>query len=379
MAESVFSTQELCDHIAHHIAVDDSPHDTLKSTALVCQALCISTQSQIFRHVILNPFHAGADSRNRDFEATVYAVRRLAGIVTTSPHLLRLIHSLNVLADAAVLRPLSGIDFPVLQKIALNFFNGQFPSAGILHFARDFIALPSICEVEIINLTMDQNQGSNVLATLFERCTRELEAITFSNVSAPSSSDNTCAPRSREQRAKIKRLQVDGSDEVEDWLISPSCPFNLTELVEVTVQQDSGNPALWQVLTSARLSITRLRIFGDIAQEIDLSKFPALTLLELPCFTSEAISGLNPDNYLETLILHLDVFAFGPQHESFTFSETDTLVANSRLPALRQVGVRISGRSTLRYDIDSVQPHFPKLAAKGLLTVIDDTYPRWLA
>ncbi|KAJ6540115.1 hypothetical protein DFH09DRAFT_1323137 [Mycena vulgaris] len=310
MAESVFSIQELCDHIAHHIAVDDSPHDTLKSTALVCQTLYIPAQSPTSSSIHSTfPVRIGGIGTVEVeavgaswwyFEAIVSRTLRLSGILVASPHLLRFINSLHLLADTAVLTLLSGTHFPVLRKFGLNFFTRKFPSADVFHFVRDLIALPSMREVDIVQLTKDQNRGSDVLATLFERCTRAWEAVIFQN---------------------------------NDWLISPSRPFNFIELVEVAVQHDSGNPALWQVLTSACMSITRLRIFGAIAQEIDLSKFPALTFLELPCFTSEAISGLNPDNCLGGLILYVGVLHSNAPR-SFTFSKTDTLIANSRLPAL---------------------------------------------
>ncbi|KAJ6518483.1 hypothetical protein DFH09DRAFT_1427325, partial [Mycena vulgaris] len=151
---------------------------------------------------------------------------RLSGILAASPHLLR-------------------THFQVLRKIGLSFFTRKLPSADVFHFARDLIALPSMREVDIVQLTKGQNRGSDVLATLFERCTRAWEAVIFRKVYAPSGLDNTCAPRPREQCAKIKRLPVDGSDDFEDWLISPSRPFDFTELVEVAVQHDSGNPALW--------------------------------------------------------------------------------------------------------------------------------------
>ncbi|KAJ6533312.1 hypothetical protein DFH09DRAFT_1284470 [Mycena vulgaris] len=49
----VFSIRELCDKILDHISHSHS-QDNLKSTTLVCHALGVSAQGQIFRHVILD-------------------------------------------------------------------------------------------------------------------------------------------------------------------------------------------------------------------------------------------------------------------------------------------------------------------------------------
>ncbi|KAJ7455130.1 hypothetical protein FB451DRAFT_1278521 [Mycena latifolia] len=48
-ASELFHIQELCDRIASHVKLDESPQD-------VSQTLCTSAQAQIFRHVSLDPW-----------------------------------------------------------------------------------------------------------------------------------------------------------------------------------------------------------------------------------------------------------------------------------------------------------------------------------
>ncbi|KAJ6576044.1 hypothetical protein DFH09DRAFT_1311494 [Mycena vulgaris] len=88
--EVVFRIQELCEHISAQITLQPSPQDGLKSAALVCHTLCNSAQPHIFRDIIINPSHL----RDR---------------LQTSPHLLRSIRSLSVLAQSAIHGPLSAI------------------------------------------------------------------------------------------------------------------------------------------------------------------------------------------------------------------------------------------------------------------------------
>ncbi|KAJ6576050.1 hypothetical protein DFH09DRAFT_1150273 [Mycena vulgaris] len=372
--EAVFCIQELCDQIADHIALSTPSQDDLKSLALVCQALCISSQSQIFRHVILNPYELpgsdGVGTRTAP-ELALSAFHRLSAILATSPHLLRSIHHLSVFAKAEVLEPLSNIRFPALRKIRFDFDFLDLLDEGqlhILHGVRGFIGLPSIHEVELIalgELPLDS------FASLFETCSPNLKALTFSDVELPATLPSVSLPRPRERRAQIKKLVlINTTENLGNWFLSPSCPFEFTGLVDVETGR-ARDPALVQVLTSARLNISRLFIDGDFDLDIDLSDFPALTCLELYCPTVEVISSLKPDNCVETVVLHVLIngFGMGP-----SLQETDSSVFDSPMPALQQVEVRIRGPSNPRFRLDSVEHHFMQLHARGLLIVTDNRH-----
>ncbi|KAJ6576131.1 hypothetical protein DFH09DRAFT_1361718 [Mycena vulgaris] len=378
--QAVFRIQELCNQILQHLSLDGLSRADLKSTALVCHTLCTSAQSQLFCHIVLDPLllHWGRhDTMSSMVKTSTLAVRRLSAILTTSPHLRRCIHHLSVFAMAEILGPLSSIHLPALWSIHLNFLGLRQEEYNVMDWSRDWIALPSIREVQIANVGIRVDVDS--LAALFETHSSRLDSVSFTGVH-PTSPSFT-ASRPRERRAQIKRLKLNETNNLSDWLTSPSSPFDFAGLVDIEMTNRFQATALLQILNSARLTITRLEILNDFAFRVDLPDFPALTCLEL-CYSHigsysnyAVISTLNPRNCVEVLVLHVHVEAmtFTGRHTRHPLSAADALIANSTLPALRQVELRISGRSDddLGFESNSVKSCFPQLDAKGLLVVTD--------
>ncbi|KAJ6540130.1 hypothetical protein DFH09DRAFT_1283007 [Mycena vulgaris] len=375
MAEAVFSIQELCDELAYHIALEASSRDDLKSAALVCRTLCISAQSQIFRHVILDPaLLPGAHMPwiggiNPTVPYAIAAFHRLLAAVTSSPHLLRFTRFLDVPVTVGMLEPLSTMRFPVLQTIRLVFGYTLLSAReeDIFHLARDFIGLPSIREVAVAG---SLEMGLDLFGFLFEAYNPHLESLTFDQVLPLSALPTTDITRSN--RVQIKKLKLSSIDSeptsstLPDWFISPSCPFDFTHLIDVTIDHDDYSTALPQVLTSARLTITALAIFGDFAFQIDLSEFPGLTYLEMDIETRRVISSLKSGNCVETLVFRASVSPTEIGSDSDMFSATDALLTNCPLPAIRRVEVRVLDISTV-FVLESVNSYLPRLAARALL------------
>ncbi|KAJ7493817.1 hypothetical protein FB451DRAFT_449225 [Mycena latifolia] len=196
--QMVFHIQELCDHIARHIALHKSSHDDLKSTALVCQTLCSSAQSQIFRQVSLDPWEVpGGDtgtiySTSDAVVAGISAARRLSAVLTASPHLLRHIRCLSVLGRLEILELVSNMRIPFLQKIRINFDDTPWSDDTrwsedtrwddeVLRVSRDLIGSPSIREVEIHNVFSSASQGLSLdlFTSLFETRPRDIYSLGF--------------------------------------------------------------------------------------------------------------------------------------------------------------------------------------------------------
>ncbi|KAJ6576162.1 hypothetical protein DFH09DRAFT_1361732 [Mycena vulgaris] len=375
MTESVFGIQELCDQISNHMALHATSHDDLKSTALVCHTLCISAQRQIFRHINLDPlprrasaYSAGSRSTGESvLGAATSALRRLSAVLTASPHLLRSITSVSILASPEILEPLSSIRFPVIEKISFSFLEMQPLDDNIIRWTRDWIALPSIREVVLIGFC--QKLVMDHISAIFDTCSPNLDALTITVLFTLDPSPAS-ASHPREPRARIKRLKL--NTVIGDWLIVPSSPFDFTGLVDVEIT-GRENPAVLQVLTSSRRSIRRLRIIGAI---LNLAEFSALTCLEMELSRRGVISSLKPENAVETLVLHVRASEFGRGGIIQTFWATDLVVAKSPMQGLRQVEVRISGPSNAMFDLGRIGPHFPKLMARGLLKVTDYRFLR---
>ncbi|KAJ6562799.1 hypothetical protein DFH09DRAFT_1478870, partial [Mycena vulgaris] len=320
MAQPVFDVQELCDHICDDIALLASSYDDLRSTALVCHTLSISAQSRIFRHISLEPWELVPRGRqaltlHSAIRSVISASIRLSAILSASPRLLRSTHHLSIIALSEVLFPLSSIRFPALRKLRLHFSWTATSDSDAFHLARDFVGLPSI----------------------------------------------------REQRAQIKRLKLVLADDLDPWLISPQCPFDFSRLVHVVVEAKESL-ALLQVLTSARLTITHLALFGAITSQVNLSEFPALNCLELRHSNWQPLHSLGLDNCLESLVLYFPSYAFQTHPESL--SEMDVFIANSPMPSLQEVEVRFGGEKS---ELEAITSYCPQLLARGLLAVI--THP----
>ncbi|KAJ6536437.1 hypothetical protein DFH09DRAFT_1179003 [Mycena vulgaris] len=352
MAKAVFSIQELCDQIAQQItddiAFEELPYDDLKSTALVCHTLCISAQSQLFRHVIS-------------------AARRLAAILSASPHLLRYIRHLSIVAYSEILKPLATIRFPGLAKLCISFIDMELADAEVFLLIRDLIGLPSICEVEIRDLDHTQFTSDH-FTSLFETCTRSLGALICHGVCPSSAPFTAGAIRLGHERAQITRMKLHDSPSLGQWLMSPSCTFDFTSLADLEISHglEARDSAVWAFLTSVRPPITRLSISTGGSNALDLSQFPGLTCLELSPSDHLVISSLKSDNCVERLVFDVSE-TFWEFHHSGLLSETDALVATFPLPALRDVEVWFNG-----YDVsdpNSVIAEFPQLNAKGSIVV----------
>ncbi|KAJ6494149.1 hypothetical protein DFH09DRAFT_1104292 [Mycena vulgaris] len=174
--ERVFRIPELCDHIVENVALHSSSAADLKAIALVCQTLAIAAQSQIFRHIIVDPYLPFRPS-HRNLNAAVSALHRLSAILTTSPHLLRFIHRLSIYAKPEILASASRIEFPVLQKLHLRFLDPKDPHEDALLLVRDLIGLPSIREVEIQDMGNYQELNWDFFTSLFETCTPNLRSV----------------------------------------------------------------------------------------------------------------------------------------------------------------------------------------------------------
>lgn len=260
--DTVFSIRELCDQIALYLALCGSADD-LKSAALVCHTLCGSAQSQIFRHVILDPYLLPGHHRMNQVAALLAATsrfHRLSRVLTASPHLRQSIRAVSLLGELQILQFVSSRQLTHLQEIRFNFHGTRWAEVDVLRCARDLIALPSIRKVEIRGM---YGSGGTLdgLTSLFETCTTQLQSLTFRSCTLLSGHITARAPRPKEGRAQIKSLTIERADEIEGWLTSPSAPFALTRLADVEISIQNSSP-LVAALASSRLSIIRLGYFS---------------------------------------------------------------------------------------------------------------------
>ncbi|KAJ6563040.1 hypothetical protein DFH09DRAFT_1082535 [Mycena vulgaris] len=119
-----------------------------------------------------------------------------------------------------------------------------------------------------------------------------------------------------------------------------------TALFETCTNQLDSLALVYGTFPSA-LPTYRASILADAAASasafpIDLSEFPVLTSLEIDQANAGLISSLKPDNREERLVLLAEFYGFlMGEHPSSSWAATYALVANSPMPALRQLELRI--------------------------------------
>jgi hypothetical protein len=416
-AAQVVTVQELCDQVVSCIVLDSSYQhllqststvchkdtaqkasceDDLRSSALVSHALCVSAQSQLFRHIILDPYECpGYPSLWPDtaHKAAACTLERLTSTVTTSPHLLRLIRSISVLAQSKILKRLSTLHFPALNNIRFDFVDTQSRDREAFKLVQDLIALPSIREVEIV-----RHRGLDLtgFTSLFDTCTSQLASVTFRGFAFPSSVPSSPDHVPTKKRAQVKRLTIVCGQHIEGWLSSPSCPLDFTHLLDVELNHETQS-SLSGLLVSARLTIKRLAIFffrgivvcaqhilfpliqlPEVTLQINLSEFPALTWLETDLWAYRTIGTTLPDaNRVENLVLKTHISDFDESGKTLFCSPTDAFIAKAPMPALQGVEIRLSGVFNEAgvdggwFQLSSIRTFFPQLQARGVLTMSD--------
>ncbi|KAJ6522766.1 hypothetical protein DFH09DRAFT_1286770, partial [Mycena vulgaris] len=229
----------------------------LKSLALVSRTFCSAAQSVLFYDIDLEPSRLEKEEndgslislKTEDFDA---ACRRLGAVLAESPHLVKYIRRLKVTLTSGVLAELSSMGLTSLRDIAINFLNYRVDEAlvGALH---DFIGLPSIRAVEL---------GLDVSARIFSGPISHLTSLSFIRVRQFTPELESLPNSTGEGRPEIKTLVLHGSAALDDWLVHPKCPFNLTRLVDVDISVGVGRMSAkrLQLLHAARLTIERLTL-----------------------------------------------------------------------------------------------------------------------
>ncbi|KAJ7764374.1 hypothetical protein B0H16DRAFT_1454912 [Mycena metata] len=370
-ASTVFDLRELCDQIILQIALQPSSGEDLKSIALVNHAFSFSAQSQIFRHVILDPCRipslaAFVATPGPAVVAATALMGRLLSILTTSPHLVRAIRRLSILARPEVLALASSLRPPNLREIRFNFGRTEI---------RDLIALPSVETVELAALPTSAGFQLHHLETLFSASTLQLEALNFTHVccSPDSPTSISSVTRIRGSRARIKKLTLkDGpwAAQLTDWLVSPECPFDFRHLVDIEIMMHSTLRSPSPLLPPACMTLTRLAFFGvEPTPPLNLSEFPALVQYETDHAYYKSISTLHSDNTVETIVLHVSVVLYESGYATDTLLEIEPYIIDFPLPALRRFEICIRG-PLFEGDplpFEALSEYFRRLEARGVL------------
>jgi hypothetical protein len=224
----------------------------------------MSAQAQLFHRVILDANELSSEYLHVEdpaLKSATAAFHRLASVLENSPHLIRCIRYLAVLARPELLALVSGIQLPQLQKIHLNFGDTSIVDDDVTRAVQYFTRLPSIRGVHLSGLSSGIDFAH--FEYLFDGCGSELDTlvITESYVHRDDtiSSRPPCSPPS--PRPLIKTFKMYDARVQEDWFLAPSCPLDFTRLVRLDAIVFYPLDGL---LSSLRSTLTRLRIDKSI-------------------------------------------------------------------------------------------------------------------
>ncbi|KAJ7445643.1 hypothetical protein FB451DRAFT_1568068, partial [Mycena latifolia] len=250
-----FDVQDLWYHILGFLRGRTSD---LKNLALVSRAMCPAAQSVLFDDIDLEPPQFEDDAliylTTQDFDASC---RRLGAVLTESPHLLKYIHSLKLTVTSDVLDQLCSMGLTSLRYIDIKFRNFRLDNS-LIEPLQNLFSLPSIRRIEVT---------SHVSPGLFSKCAPHLTDLSFVCVHrfTPASGSILVSRNAGLRRPEIKTLQLVASAPLDDWLVGPTCPFDLTRLIDVQIEVAIGrsktmSTSLLRLLHTARSTIKRLTI-----------------------------------------------------------------------------------------------------------------------
>ncbi|KAJ6576045.1 hypothetical protein DFH09DRAFT_1276701 [Mycena vulgaris] len=150
-----------------------------------------------------------------------------------------------------------------------------------------------------------------------------------------------------------------------------------SDLSDVSLVPETGVRRHWRLRSSVAASVfstvepNPTALLGSFALKVTLPEFPALTCLEINEASYRVIFTLSPDNCLERLVLHSDIYSFASGEGSDSFSGIRRL--RRQLTALRQVEVQITDGPD--FAVETVELVFPQYEARGLLAVTDKCRP----
>jgi hypothetical protein len=215
----------------------------LKSCALISQAWVYSAQSHLFSNLYLQHFKETQLEQLLDkVHATLHA----------SPHLLRHVRSLDMLAPLTLSDPFIAIcrlGFTLLHTAVITFDTTKW-SQSVLG-VQELLSLTTLRDVSM----KFQFRGPEDFLPIWERCSAGIEHLALTCSTATPSLFPPLPPHSSPQ-SRLVYMEVEADREVLDWLADPMSPFNFSELKALSMNH-------WLVHHNG------LRIFGDTLEVMD--------------------------------------------------------------------------------------------------------------
>ncbi|KAJ7852743.1 hypothetical protein B0H13DRAFT_2581539 [Mycena leptocephala] len=377
MLPACLPVQEMWDHIFDHLQPSKSNQKDLKACSLVCRSFVASAQSHIFREIILEAHHVDDT-----------ACDRLANLLTTSPHLIRYTHILDLTkCDKRVLVSINRIPWSHLKTLSLGHvvYPEVPPAIRELH---KLVRLPSLRHLVVRGRAWKTEH----LRSIVRFSTPMLERIDLVHCRLEPISSRPL-PQTF-QKLRIRHLSLYDSESAGELLADLACPVDLSGLTHLYSRVEPLSPALAAVLIRSCSTIHTLHYIAYADRKpLDLGLFTALRCLKLgELFTLEpyadihpcaaALARLRPDNTVAAISLTV----FGPGYREYwtnvaalarDLRDLDGALVESRMPALQRVEVSVDSSEARewiglgsRKMVKLIRAEMPLLHARGILTIV---------
>ncbi|KAJ7438656.1 hypothetical protein B0H11DRAFT_2254468 [Mycena galericulata] len=376
--------QEIWDHV---ISLLRGRTTDLKNCALVSTSLCGAAQPVLFHDIDLDPtryIRAGETwdilPVPSDFDAEASAAcRRLGAVVAHSPHLIKHIRRLKIRirSDPDVIVQLLAMGLTHLRDIS---FDANIHDL-VIEPLQNLIGLSSVREVELFH---------RFSPGILSGCIQHLTTLSFSCVHDFDSKLRVPGLGTDLPRPQIGKLTAEASFHVEDWLVGPHCPFDLTRLVDVHVTvfgngvSSKMGTSLRLLLKTARGTIERLQLAAyDLEHtSVDLAQFPLLRCLHI--YSEDASSLALATSTISTLDGHPSVRFITLEITQFNRREwaeepveewlhgLDAAFAEISIPMLEELEIYINAvpAAPLTSEEEAVfRQALPALNASGMLAI----------
>ncbi|KAJ6564468.1 hypothetical protein B0H19DRAFT_78903 [Mycena capillaripes] len=354
--KSPLAVQELIDYCLDFLHA--SPPD-LKRCALVGRNWTKSAQMHLFNHIVIG----SAGDWNPTFLARARTrCRLLCEVLDTSPRLLRLVESLQIHLDTIppdALSSFANLSFPCLRRI---FVSGNWmPASAIL--IQELFSLGTLTAISISGNFASLSAFTQILG----QCSTSITNVSFCSIRTPTT---IIHGDPSDRRIEVYGLDLWWSSGIHDWLNSPQCPFDFSNLRRLRLNENTSLPQ-WPAFAPSIPRVEHLQFQPQVPglTAIDFAPFTNLQCIEIFIeFRDDVSSALHT---LSTIARtnHIQTIRFRLTHTSIPNAESgaemDRALSTLPIPHLRAVElVYITSPSP------TVAANLPLLNARRLLRVV---------
>ncbi|KAJ7028818.1 hypothetical protein C8F04DRAFT_1118124 [Mycena alexandri] len=210
----------------------------LKRCALVSRYWTHTAQMHLFKqHVVIgSPGYSYGDST---FLAMArQRCRLLYGVLAASPGLLGFVEALKIHLDTTppdTLRDFATLEFPSLRRIVV--FGNWMPAAGTI--IEEFLGRGTLTTISISGNFSSLSAFTRILT----RCSTSITDVSFCNVRVPTTGNHPSVGNDLpDRRIEIHALDLWWSSGIHEWLNSPPCCFEFSNLKRLRLNENITLP-----------------------------------------------------------------------------------------------------------------------------------------